>query len=235
MKYMGSKRRIAKHILPIMLEKRLEEQCWVEPFVGGANLIDKVCGWRIGNDNNFYLIELFKAIQNGWIPPNECSAEEYYHIKRNRDSFPPYLVGFVGFGCSFGSTFMAGYARDKNPIIEKRQNYCLCAKKSILKQKENIIGVQFHHGDYKELNIPNKSLIYCDPPYEGTFKYSTSKNFNHSEFWQWCRNKKDEGHNVFVSEHNAPDDFECIKEIELVCNVDSRVKAKKRIERLFTL
>ena len=57
MKYMGSKNRIAKHILPIMLEHRTEGMTWVEPFVGGANMIDKVEGKRIGADINFYLID----------------------------------------------------------------------------------------------------------------------------------------------------------------------------------
>ena len=44
MKYMGSKNRIAKHILPIMLAEAEKNGItkWVEPFVGGANLIDKV-------------------------------------------------------------------------------------------------------------------------------------------------------------------------------------------------
>jgi DNA adenine methylase len=41
MKYMGSKNRIAKYILPIMLKER-GQRIWVEPFVGGANMIDKV-------------------------------------------------------------------------------------------------------------------------------------------------------------------------------------------------
>lgn len=36
MVYMGSKRRIAKYILPIMLSYRKEGQTWVEPFVGGG-------------------------------------------------------------------------------------------------------------------------------------------------------------------------------------------------------
>ena len=44
MKYMGSKNRIAKHILPIILKDRKENQYYVEPFVGGANMIDKVQG-----------------------------------------------------------------------------------------------------------------------------------------------------------------------------------------------
>ena len=60
---MGSKNRIAKHILPIMLEHRKEGQYWVEPFVGGANMIDKVEGLRIGNDSHVYLIALLKALQ----------------------------------------------------------------------------------------------------------------------------------------------------------------------------
>lgn len=37
MKYMGSKNRIAKHILPIMLKEMQDKgyTTWVEPFVGG--------------------------------------------------------------------------------------------------------------------------------------------------------------------------------------------------------
>ena len=42
MKYMGSKQRIAKHILPIILASRETNQTYVEPFCGGCNSIDKV-------------------------------------------------------------------------------------------------------------------------------------------------------------------------------------------------
>ena len=61
MQYMGSKDRIAKHILPIMLAERKPDQWWVEPFVGGANMIDKVEGNRIGNDSHEFLIALLVA------------------------------------------------------------------------------------------------------------------------------------------------------------------------------
>lgn len=36
MKYMGSKNRIAKEILPIILRDRKPNQWYVEPFVGGG-------------------------------------------------------------------------------------------------------------------------------------------------------------------------------------------------------
>lgn len=68
MQYMGSKNKISKVILSKLNGFR-GESCWVEPFVGGANMIDKVGGNRVGNDNHYYLIELLKAIQSGWIPP----------------------------------------------------------------------------------------------------------------------------------------------------------------------
>ena len=51
MKYMGSKRRVAKEILPIILKDRQLNQWYVEPFVGGGNLIENVSGHCIGADN----------------------------------------------------------------------------------------------------------------------------------------------------------------------------------------
>jgi len=63
MKFMGSKARFAKEILPIILKDRKEDQWFVDLFCGGANLLDKVGGKRIGNDKNKYLIALWKGLQ----------------------------------------------------------------------------------------------------------------------------------------------------------------------------
>ena len=52
MKYMGSKSRIAEEILPIILNGRVDDQFYVEPFCGGLGTLDKVTGNRIGNDKN---------------------------------------------------------------------------------------------------------------------------------------------------------------------------------------
>lgn len=71
MKYMGSKNRIAKYILPIILKERKEGQWYIEPFCGGCNLIDKVTGNRMASDSHFELIEMFRALQQGWLPPFE--------------------------------------------------------------------------------------------------------------------------------------------------------------------
>jgi len=77
MKYMGSKARHAKHILPIILKDRKPDQWYVEPFVGGANVIDKVDGKRIGADINPYVIAMLDALSKGWVPPQQISKEVY--------------------------------------------------------------------------------------------------------------------------------------------------------------
>lgn len=227
MKYVGGKARIAKHILPIMLAERKPNQWWVEPFVGGANIIEKVSGNRIGNDNHEYLIALLKAIQTGWEPPEIITKEQYYNIKQNQNSCSKELVGFVGFLCSFGCKWWGGYASNK-----KGDNFAKSGKKVLLKMAKNIKGVYFICQDYRKLKIPKNSLIYCDPPYFHTTGYGRA--FNHNIFWDWCRKKASENHTIFVSEYIAPSDFKCIKEINNK-NILNNSNSKDITEKLFTL
>jgi len=226
MRYMGSKAKLAKQLLPLILKNRTSDQWYVEPFVGGANLIDKVTGLRLGNDTNPYLIALLCAVRDGWIPPTELSQEEYTSIRTNKDAYPPELVGFVGFPCSFGGKWFNGYAQSEG------RNHIAEGSRALLKQAPALRGVEFTCGSYLELVIPPKSLIYCDPPYANTTAYKDA--FDHEVFWEWCRAKTAEGHTVFVSEYGAPEDFTCICEIQHVTTLNKNAK-DARIERLFTV
>jgi len=225
MQYMGSKNRIAKHILPIMLAERKQGQWWVEPFVGGANMIDKVEGNRMGNDSNEFLIALLIAMRDGYIPPTDISKELYYAIKSRPADYPKELVGFVGFLCSFGGKWWGGYAFNK-----KGDNYAERGSRCIVKQAKNLDGVVFKFGSYLELEIPENSLIYCDPPYADTCKYKDD--FNHDIFWNWCRTQAKRGHTIFISEYSAPNDFVCVKEIQHKTILDKNSQYP-RIEKLF--
>ena len=91
-------------------------------------------------------------------------------------------------------------------------------------------------GDYKEMIIPTNSLIYCDPPYKGSRPYIGENKIIHSEFWDWCREKVNEGHIVFVSEYDAPTDFECIwsQEVKSSLSANGKIGGNKiSIEKLF--
>lgn len=226
MKYLGSKNRIAKHILPIMLEHRKDNMCWVEPFVGGGNMIDKIEGWRIGSDLNEYVIALLIEMTKPKFEAPEIDEEKYNDIKENKSDYPKWVVGYAGTQLSFGSKWFGGYRRDKQGI----RNYCLEARNNVNKQSKNLIGASFKNFAYDKLPIPKNSIIYCDPPYEGVTGYIFG--FNHIDFWDWCREKSNNGHTVFVSEYNAPDDFKCVWEIEVSTNVSIN-KGKRDTEKLF--
>ena len=225
---MGSKNKLADKLLSIILKNRKSNQWYVEPFVGGANLIDKVDGNRIGNDNHYYLIKMWEALQAGWEPPTVITREEYYEIKRTKEYCLPALVGFVGFLCSFGGKWWGGYAANK-----KSDNYADRGSRMLLKQIKNLKNVIFSNYNYWEMNIPLNSLIYCDPPYKGTTKYNYNKvTFDYDFFWNWVKNMTDGGHDVFVSEYAAPRDFICIEQFphKTILNKNSQ---DSRIEKLF--
>ena len=226
MQYFGGKQRISKQIVEVLNEYRKDNQPLVEPFVGGCNIISKMSGERYCYDINEYLIEMYKAVQNGWTPPAIITEEEYDYIRNNKDKDKP-LTGFVGIGCSYSGKWFGGYARNKTG-----RNYCLNAHNSILKQLNDIRDIKFDCKDYKELEFDG-CLIYCDPPYKDTTKYPIIGEFNTEEFWNVMRNWS-KNNTVIISEYEAPYDFECIKEIHTKTDIrNSDGKRENRVERLF--
>lgn len=240
MKYMGSKNRIAKHILPIILKNRKPNQYYVEPFVGGANMIDKVKGLRLGGEYNKYIAYMWRALERGWIPPQNIDKGFYEYCKElsKTDKVDPrqyYMIGYVGICCSYSGKWFGGYA-GKVQTRKGVRDYQKEAFNNVLKQIPNIKGVDFVYSDYSQLTIPRNSIIYCDPPYKETTGYKDC--FNHEKFYDWCRVKKKEGHNIFVSEYNMPDDFICVwkKGVKSSLSANGRIGGSKNsIEKLFTL
>lgn len=231
MKYMGSKSRIAKHILPIVLKNRKEGQWYVEPFVGGGNMIDKVDGMRIGADFSKQVINALILIRDDpHSIPNDST--EYTKEDRQQAILENSMDGIdclMYFACSFGASFKGSWA-----VGHATEDFVRAAKNNAIKQSPKIQGVNFLHSSYYDLDIPPDSIIYCDPPYAGTFKYKATGSFNHDDFWTWCRVKHFEGHTIYISEYNAPDDFTCVWEGELRSNANGKASSIA-VERLFTI
>lgn len=227
---MGSKNRIAKYILPIILKDRKPDQWYVEPFCGGCNSLDKVQNPRIGCDSNKYLIALLREMQKQ-VPfnPPHIGEAEYKAIQQNKENYPDWLVGYVGFNLSFAAKFFGGYCRDKAGI----RNYENEAHQNLLAQQNLLVGIDFYCLDYRLLDIPESSIIYCDPPDKGTTQYKNK--LDHLDFYDWCRAMKRKGHNIFVSEYSMPNDFTCVWEKEVSSNLDVSSKGKKATEKLFEL
>lgn len=228
---MGSKNRIAKHLLPIMLAECEKHGItkWVEPFVGGANMIDKVPDSfdRIGYDVNDHAIHALIDIRdNVESLPNSVSEEEY---KSHKGLPPQSITSWVRFMLSFGGKFDNGYAREKG---SDETTFCGYGKRNAIKQSPKIQNVQFICDSYENLEFTN-ALIYCDPPYQGTSGYKTGA-FDHEKFFEWCR-KQAQKNIVFVSEYNAPNDFIEVWRGEVKTNFAStRKKATHNaLEKLF--
>lgn len=243
MRYVGNKRRIAKEILPIILANRKPNQYFIEPFCGSCSIIQEVENPRIATDNNYYLIELLKWIQKGYKPPNIVTEEEYNRIKKDiKEGWVTYVkppwydayIGFVGFCCSFGGKWFGGYCRGVDNKGNPR-NFAAEQVRDLMKQTPKLKGIDFRCCDYRDLEIPQNSLIYADPPYKNTTKYSTSKDFDHDKFYQWCRDKYKEEHQIFISEYEMPNDFVCVWQKRIVSSLDLNTGGKTNVEKLWTL
>ena len=81
--------------------------------------------------------------------------------------------------------------------------------------------------------MPSHSTIYCDIPYKDTKQYSTSRNFDYERFYKWCKEMKEQGHRVFISEYQMPSDFRCVWQKEINNSIHN-TKTYRRTEKLFT-
>ena len=230
MRYQGGKSRIATSIAVAIERERESNQTLVSLFCGSCAVEAKLAphfNKVVCNDKHEYLIEMLKGVQNGYELPEHISEEEYKHIRLHKDD-DKILTGFVGFGCSFGGKFFGGYARNK-----EQTNYALQSKKSLLKDMVQLPNAEFTCLDYRDVEIPNGSIVYADPPYANTTTYQGQK-FDSEAFWEYMRQISKHSQ-VFISEQTAPDDFECVWEKPFTRTLDrNKDNQFKVVEKLFT-
>lgn len=229
MHYLGSKARHAHEIIAFTQSKRKPGQTYVEPFVGGGNMMCRVpsdLGPRIGNDYNFHMVQLLDQLGNhGWVPPETMDEKAWGKIARSKEpktaGEAAALYAFAATGPTFGSVWFGAWANDYEGKEGTRYRQ---ARDAALKDQPGLVGVKFYDrlnggGDYRNLTknqlIPPESVIYCDPPYVGTTGYDGahetilvgegSKNeWKAFDFWKWADRLVDQGHTVYVSEYSGP-------------------------------
>ena len=159
-KYVGSKSRIAKHIVPIIQSyiDSTSAAFYLEPFIGGANVIDKIsCDRKIGYDINHYLIELFKHRDQITSLPDEITQEEYAAVRKSYQmqdgKYPDWYIGAVGFLASYNGKFFGGRAGIVKTKIDTYRNYYDEAKRNVIAQLPNLQDVEFAEADYRTLDL----------------------------------------------------------------------------------
>lgn len=241
MKYMGSKAKIAKYIVPI-IQKEIEKheiKTYIEPFCGGCNVIDKVvCEKKIASDNNKYLIALLQSLHKVNDLP-ECVTKEHYQevrecFNKGLTIYPDWYIGAIGFLASYnGKFFNGGYAGIVNTKAGTVRNYYDEAKRNLLEQIPRLQDIEYRCQDYTHYSDVEGCLFYLDPPYKDTTQYGSSKGFNHDKFWGWVK-KISEKNIVLISEHEAPLNIECVWQQEVKRTMNNG-KPKKAVEKLFKI
>lgn len=237
--YQGSKARLRKFILPI-LQKCIDDNkvdTYIEPFVGGANIIDHIaCHKRIGSDNNQELIALLKYIQSDnsiSIAPDDCTFEHYKDVRENRklntNKYSVEYTALIGWFASYGGRYFdGGYGRDN------RGERCIYRERleNAKEQAAFLKDIDFSCADFEEYKDVKGCVFYLDPPYKDTKMYN-GKNFDSERFYDFARHISKNNY-VFISEYDMPQDFEIVWSKERkVLQKSNRTVADVATEKLF--
>jgi site-specific DNA-adenine methylase len=164
---------------------------------------------------------MWKALQEGWIPPKDCSIKKYEKLKYSK---PSPEKGYFGFGASFGGIYFRGH--------KTLHNRDLCDYRELISTiGKNMKHVKFANSDYSKYSNLKNFIIYCDPPYNNNNNNNShyyndmsfqKLSFDSEKFWNWCRNMSKENI-IIISENTAPHDFKSIYTFD-----------SKRIPRYYT-
>ena len=224
---MGGKTLLGKEISQV-----LKQHCsnnikgYLEPFCGSLGVTKYMVDdyYCVVSDIHPDLIMLWNEVKDGtFVYPEEITKEEWLKYKV---SPPSAMRAFYGFGLSFGGMWFSSYA----PLYSRSKSVLNETINSIKRQEQYIKKInEIIHCSY-DTHKPEGMLIYCDPPYKNTEKYSNGK-FDSNKFWEtvrhWSKNNI-----VIVSEFEAPDDFKCIWEKERKVRINQK-NPKIKIEKLF--
>lgn len=239
MVYMGSKAKYAGHITPI-LQKTIDDNnvnTYIESFVGGANVIDKIrCENKYGYDRSDTLIALLQQAQEDMDGVLADGTREMWdkgkaYVKDGKmpEDMTLAEIGAMEFFASFSNGgFPRGYAKNSTT-----RNYFQEARRNLAAQAPQLAGIHFDTKNYWELEPVKGAVIYLDPPYQGTkqYGYANQPKMDYDHFWNWVREISADNY-VFVSEQQAPDDFEIVWQ-QNVTRTNNSTNDYRAVEKLF--
>ena len=239
MRYVGGKVKIAGWIAENVLPHKGDKTTYLEPFLGSASTFAKIAPHfkrSIASDAHPDLMLMWQALVNGKTPPNHVSRETYESL---RFAEPSALRGLVGFGSSFSGKWFGGYTDvvfDKH-VFRNTKPFLATAVRSFSKVVPALKMATLCNLDYKQHNVTDDFLVYCDPPYRGTQGYGGLPLFDSDQFWEVAESWANIGATVIVSEENAPSNWRVIasRQLKHRLKVSTTDTAEQRSEKLWML
>ncbi len=206
MRYSGGKMRQARVLAEWVSKLIRKGQDYYEPFCGalGSARLCVPAAMKGGaaravlSDSSEPLMTMWRAVRDGWVPPAKISRKIYDRLSRTRDPRDP-MTAFVGFGCSFGGRYFNPYPQAGIDDAARRARDLVMKKAQALWYPQ----VVFRLTDYQRVR-PRNALLYLDPPYVGSAKVHSHREFDGVQFWAYARELVETGNTVMVSSFQAP-------------------------------
>lgn len=245
--YHGGKQKNGKKIANAIIGQIASEEFdgYVEPFVGmmgiGRHVINSVNARKyVFSDIHESLIELWKAVKDGNLPITHADQVHETMFVDLKNDPPSALKAYIGFTFTYGGQYFTTCSYNFTP--RKHTTYLNSMEEYSKLLKD--IPAEFHCCPYDEITNhldPNgKYVFYLDPPYENTrCNYRTDqaylKTFDHVAFHNWARNLVKQGHKVFITGVEPPEDAVIIVNgLHNVYTINTKTKAKRREDCLYT-
>lgn len=237
MRYLGNKTRLAKYISPFLVRHLNGDNYFIDVFAGAMGMISNIdYPKRMAYDIDRYIISLMQDVRDGWIPPDNYTESDYNAAKeyvktQTTSAYSDGIIGFLGYGCSFGGKFFNGFARGGTNSKGVPRNVVAETSRNLIRMRPKLQGIQMKVADYLTIDTGEGNVVYADPPYKNTTKYK--ENFDHDKFWEWCREESTKNF-LYISEYTAPSDFISVWNKQHKTGIHHRfTQHKETVENLF--
>lgn len=175
------------------------------------------------------LITCYQRVKHGWPPPTRLTREQYAELQAREDHLDP-LTAFAGVFCSHGGKWFGGYVADDDRWDSETSRVAAArARECLIEMKPLLEAIELRCGNCFDDPAP-RTLVYFDPPYEGTEGYPGAPPFDRAAFWRRAE-EISRWAPVVVSEFTAPPGWVCIWARRV--GYKGLMKPGARVERLW--
>lgn len=238
MRWTGSKKNQAAKIVELFKPFN-DGRPYIEPFLGSAPVLAATAGfWKgllVASDVNRFLMAYWLCVQRGRrLDRDTITKEEWAALRdRWRGGDRTWELLYVGFGTNNAPSQNNLYDASFKDNLAYQKRYVEKVRPAL--EKARLLNKDFLW--FEPVAVHGGNLIYCDPPYANSTRESCNMPaFDYVGFWdvvrRWSKNNV-----VFISEREAPADFECVLEIsKTTCmNFPTCKKVLRYFERVFVM
>lgn len=199
---------------------------FIEPIEGERERYLAVKSYMQTNPDAFFLLQPTtsdRRLANGTSDCEKKSQHTYKEITRLQSMEAVNNLNIIRGGVQ--ATLGTATSR-----IKSRRTSDAYTANAIMRYRTACGGgkISSHAEDYRNIIIPQDSVVYCDIPYQDTNRYQKD-GFDYEAFYTWCSNQTEP---IFISSYSLPEDkFVCVAEFthRSTLSASANVAVKERV------